>query len=129
MDSYPGPLTQVLTNLILNASIHAFEPGSEGQFVIEARLQEDQVELRATDNGRGIPPQDLRRIFEPFFTTRRAMGGTGLGLHIAHNIVTQILGGDITCVSAPGEGTTFRLLLPRVAAAKNSGDFAAVTKV
>jgi signal transduction histidine kinase len=70
------------------------------------------VALSFTDDGRGIAPEHRPRIFEPFFTTRRGAGGTGLGLHIVYNIVTQQLGGDISVESRPGGGTCFTLTLP-----------------
>lgn len=95
MDSYPGALTQALTNLMFNAAIHAFEPGQQGRFEVTALSVGDWVEIKCADNGRGIPVSDLKHVFEPFFTTRRSQGGTGLGLHIVHNIVTQILDGTI----------------------------------
>lgn len=115
MDSYPGPLTQVLTNLLLNALTHAFEPEETGRLLILIRALGDDVEIVCGDNGCGIPPENAKRVFEPFFTTRRAHGGTGLGLHIVHNIVTQILGGEIVCKSSPGLGTSFLITIPRIA--------------
>lgn len=114
MDSYPGALFQVLTNLVINALIHAFRPGQAGTITIQAReLPDDQVELRFSDDGRGVGPDHLGRLFEPFFTTNRARGGSGLGLHIVYNLVTQSLRGTITVTSVEGEGTCFTLTLPR----------------
>ncbi|MFV3129235.1 sensor histidine kinase [Niveispirillum sp. KHB5.9] len=114
MDSYPGALFQVLTNLVINALIHAFRPGQAGTITIQAReLPADQVELRFSDDGRGVGPDHLGRLFEPFFTTNRARGGSGLGLHIVYNLVTQSLRGTITVTSVEGEGTCFTLTLPR----------------
>jgi len=71
------------------------------------------VQLIYVDNGKGIPPENLDKIFEPFYTTRRGRGGTGLGLHILYNLVTQKLGGTVRCESTPGQGTSFTLLLPQ----------------
>ena len=65
-----------------------------------------------TDDGRGIPPENLTKIFEPFFTTKRGDGGSGLGMHIVYNLVTQKLGGSINCESTVGIGTKFTLKLP-----------------
>jgi len=114
MDSYPGALFQVLTNLIINALIHAFEPQTQGTITILVReLPEDQVELRFQDDGRGVPAAHMDRLFEPFFTTNRAQGGSGLGLHIVFNLVTQSLRGSISVTSAEGRGTCFTLTLPR----------------
>lgn len=116
LDSYPGPLGQVLSNLISNAMIHAYVPGQGGVIGIHARaLERDEIELTVRDQGRGIEPANLKRIFEPFFTTRMGQGGSGLGLHIVHNIVTDVLGGRIDVQSVPGQGTTMTLRLPRTA--------------
>ena len=115
LDSYPGPLGQVVTNLALNALIHGFsdEASGEVRFSVES-VTADSVTLCVADNGRGIPPEHLPRIFDPFFTTRLGQGGSGLGLNIVFNLVRGILGGDITVESAPGQGTVFRISLPLV---------------
>jgi signal transduction histidine kinase len=120
LDSYPGPYGQVLTNLIFNAVTHGFadesDSRSDGHVSIKAkRIGTDQVEIVFADDGCGIPHEVQRRVFDPFFTTRRAEGNTGLGLYIVRNLVTQQLGGTITLVSAPGQGTTFIMRLPLVA--------------
>jgi len=116
MDSYPGPYGQVVTNIVLNAVAHAFEPGEVGFVEIRAAPEDDkQIAIVFSDNGHGMPAEVRRRAFEPFFTTRRSQGGTGLGLHIVHNIVTGRLGGRISVSSEPGSGTTFRVVIPRVA--------------
>lgn len=112
MDSYPGALSQVLTNLLLNALIHAFPSGRPGLISIRARSVDDQIELIFADNGQGVSPAHIDRLFDPFFTTNRAQGGSGLGLHIVYNLVTQSLGGSVRVRSTPGEGTCFTLLLP-----------------
>jgi C4-dicarboxylate-specific signal transduction histidine kinase len=120
MDSYPGPYGQVVTNLVLNAVAHAFEPGKAGSIEIHAYAEAgDQVALVFSDNGRGMSPEVRRRAFEPFFTTRRSQGGTGLGLHIVHNIVTGRLGGRITVSSEQDQGASFRVVIPRVAPHEN----------
>jgi signal transduction histidine kinase len=64
-----------------------------------------------SDRGRGIAGENMKRIFEPFFTTNQKVG-TGLGLHIVHNLVTQKLNGSITCDSKPGEGVQFSMTIP-----------------
>lgn len=115
MESYPGDYGQVLTNLFLNAVRHAFDGRSSGTIRIAARrLAPHHVEIVFADDGRGMTEEVQRQAFNPFFTTRRGEGGTGLGLHIVHNLVTRRLGGRITMSSTPGKGTTFRLVLPLV---------------
>jgi PAS domain S-box-containing protein len=116
LDSYPGPLGQVLTNLINNAIVHGFEAGRRGEIHISALAADSsQVCIGVADNGRGISAEDQKRVFEPFFTTKLGQGGSGLGLHIVHNIVTGILGGQIELASQPGKGASFTLTLPTTA--------------
>jgi ligand-binding sensor domain-containing protein/signal transduction histidine kinase len=116
MDSYPGPLGQVLINFVNNALLHAFE-GPGGTMVVAAALSgPDRVRIEFRDDGRGIPAEHLSRIFDPFFTTRMGQGGTGLGLNIAYNIVTTLLGGTIRVESGADKGTAFILDLPLRAA-------------
>jgi len=115
MDSYPGSYGQVLTNLFLNSVVHAFPDGRAGSVVVEARQVRDDVDIFVSDDGVGMSDEIQRRAFDPFFTTRRAEGGTGLGLHIIFNLVTQQLGGRLAFESRLGWGTRFRITLPRVA--------------
>lgn len=118
MNSYPGPYGQVVTNLFLNSVAHAFPTGNPGLLSIVARnIDERQVEIIYSDDGAGMTEDVRRHAFDPFFTTRRDKGGTGLGLNIVHNIVTNRLGGHIDLASDVGKGTRFRILLPRVAPA------------
>ncbi len=113
LDSYPGPLGQVLTNLLTNALIHGLEGRNEGTIEISAEpLADGQICLRFADNGAGIAPELFDRIFDPFVTSKLGRGGTGLGLHIVWNTVTVVLGGSITVDSSPGQGTRFRIILP-----------------
>jgi signal transduction histidine kinase len=114
VETYPGALGQVLTNLVVNAAVHGYG-GREGG-ALHLRVTEpdgERIRLRVTDEGRGIPSADLPRIFDPFFTTARQKGSTGLGLHIVYNLVVQTLRGRIKVESVPGQGTTFRIDLPR----------------
>jgi PAS domain S-box-containing protein len=116
MYSYPGPYGQVLTNLFLNSVAHAFPDGKEG--IIEIKVWasgKDNVEIRFSDNGCGMSLGVRRKAFDPFFTTRRDQGGTGLGLHIVHSIVTNCLGGRLDLDSKLDEGTKIQLILPRIA--------------
>ncbi len=123
LDSYPGPLGQVVTNLLNNVLLHAFDGRSEGTILIAAQRSEDGwVELMVKDDGVGIPPNNLSRIFDPFFTTKLGAGGSGLGLNITHNIVTGVLGGRIRVQSEVGVGTTFVISLPVVAPQKQSDE-------
>jgi len=116
LDSYPGPLGQVLTNLIANAIIHGLEGRDSGKIrIVGAAEGEQAISLTIQDNGCGIPPEHMRKIFDPFFTTKRGRQGSGLGLHIVHNIVTGILGGQISVESEVGIGTLFRVTVPRIA--------------
>jgi PAS domain S-box-containing protein len=121
MNSYPGPYGQVLTNLFLNSVAHAFPDGAEGIVDIKVRASgKDNVEVVFSDDGCGMSLDVKHQAFDPFFTTRRDQGGTGLGLHIVHNIVTNCLGGRLKLDSEPGEGTKIRIVLPRVAPAAST---------
>ena len=116
MESYPGPLDQILINLIMNATIHAFAGREHGTVrVVARRYGTDQVELVCEDDGVGIQPDALGRIFDPFFTSRLGQGGSGLGLSITHRLATQLLGGQVHVDSTPGKGSRFILRLPLVA--------------
>jgi signal transduction histidine kinase len=116
IDGYPGSYGQILTNLFLNAANHAFADGRSGKISISARARgNDDVEIIFADNGAGMTPDVQRQAFDPFFTTRRNEGGTGLGLHIVYNLVTQQLGGRMMLDSRLGQGTTFRIIMPRAA--------------
>jgi signal transduction histidine kinase len=112
LNSYPGALAQVLSNLVANSIAHAYAHGVTGVIALAASEDGTNVVLTVTDNGRGIEPENLSKIYDPFFTTKRGSGGTGLGLHIVFNIVTETLGGSIDCRSTPGLGTTFTVTIP-----------------
>ncbi len=115
MESFPGPLGQIVINLVMNAVLHAFAGRSEGQVTLSARCVDDNtIVLVCADDGIGIASANLNRIFDPFFTTRLGQGGSGLGLAIVHRLVTQVLGGQISVESAPQQGTAFTVRLPRV---------------
>ena len=114
LESYPGPFGQILTNLVNNALLHAFEGMEQGLVTISAvRLDADWVAVSVQDNGIGIPDHNLSRVFDPFFTTKLGRGGSGLGLNIVYNLVQDVLGGSITVsnVSA-NNGACFTLTLP-----------------
>ena len=117
MDSYPGPLAQVLTNLVVNSLQHAFEAAAGGSIAIAVEASgEHEVTIRYEDDGRGIPAAHRTLVFDPFFTTRRGAGGSGLGLYLVYNIVTRKLGGSIRVEErAGGRGVAFVIRLPRLA--------------
>lgn len=112
LDSYPGALAQILTNLITNALIHAFDDRQPGTIHLQAQAEGPQLRLRCADDGRGMPAEHLKKLFDPFFTTKRGSGGSGLGMHIVFNLVTQALQGKITVDSTPGQGTRYDMLIP-----------------
>ncbi|OQW55679.1 MAG: hypothetical protein A4S14_12030 [Proteobacteria bacterium SG_bin9] len=116
MTSYPGSYGQVLTNLFVNSITHAFPDRAPGEIDIKVRrMNKEQIELLFSDNGCGMTPEVRRQAFDPFFTTRRDQGGTGLGLHIVYNLVTNRLGGRINMRSEAGKGTHVQIVLPQVA--------------
>jgi signal transduction histidine kinase len=122
MDSYPGALGQIITNLITNALFHAWNDEESGILRISCcrvtnayNNEEPMVRISVEDNGKGIPERNHARIFDPFFTTRMGRGGTGLDLNIAFNNARNNLGGTLDITSSEGEGSVFKLEIPRVA--------------
>jgi signal transduction histidine kinase len=115
-----GTLVQMLANLLQNSRMHGFADGTQaGQINIRAGAAGERVFIDYRDNGAGMSADTLAHAFEPFYTTRRGTGGSGLGLYIAYNLVTQGLRGSIQCESAPGEGTRFIIEFPRQTSAQN----------
>ncbi len=114
ISGYPGAFAQVITNLVMNSLIHGFDGMEGGRIVIEISRQDPEIIIRYTDNGRGMDAETLSKIYEPFYTTRRSEGGTGLGMHLVYNLVTQTIGGVIECASSPGIGTTVTIRFPRL---------------
>lgn len=113
LDSYPGAFGQVLSNLINNAIIHGLKPAEAGGIRITARRTSGHhAEVAVHNTGTPIDPAHLKRIFDPFFTTRMGQGGSGLGLHIVHTLVTGLLGGKVTVTSTEALGTEFVVQLP-----------------
>lgn len=108
LNCYPQQLNQVFMNILVNAA-HAME--GHGVITIKTMREADEVVVRISDTGKGIPPENLSRIFEPFFTTKEVGKGTGLGLSISYDIVKKH-GGVITVESEVGIGTTFVIRLP-----------------
>ncbi|MBI3349621.1 MAG: HAMP domain-containing histidine kinase [Burkholderiales bacterium] len=123
MNSYPGAMGQVLTNLLMNALLHGFEGMDRGRVRVRcARLSDQEAELSVEDDGRGMDESVRRRIFDPFFTTKLGTGGSGLGMHIVHSIVTNVLGGQIEVRSTPGQGTQMLMRLPLMAPQRATGE-------
>lgn len=120
VETKAGPINQILINLIMNSVIHGFENIEEGAIDIRAEMvSSNKLKLVYTDNGKGISPEIRKRIFDPFVTTKRGQGGSGLGMHLVYNLVTQALNGSISITSEEGKGVEFVIIFP-VANAKTS---------
>ncbi len=112
--SFPGAISQIVTNFIMNSLLHAYEPEQPGTITLMIQtLPNNQIELRYSDDGKGIPAEIQSKIFDPFFTTQRGNGGSGLGLNLVYNIVHQTLKGTLQVHSVEGKGTTFILNFAR----------------
>ncbi|WP_054452184.1 ATP-binding protein [Pseudoalteromonas porphyrae] len=116
LDSFPGPLGQVITNLFNNAILHGFDNRSDGEIHIRFNLVGNEVRILFADNGVGVPEENIKKLFDPFYTTKLGKGGSGLGLNIVHNIVCDLMGGSIHVESRIG--TTFDIKLPLIAPAQ-----------
>ncbi|MGB0132766.1 two-component regulator propeller domain-containing protein [Dokdonella sp.] len=103
-ETAPGALYQIISNLVMNSLIHAFSPDVPGKIEIGISRQDSAIAIDYVDDGKGMDEVGSARIFDPFYTTRRGSGGSGLGMHIVYNLVTQVLGGTIVVASTPGEG-------------------------
>jgi len=110
--SYPGAFSQIITNFVINSLIHGFEHQEHGQITLTVTVQHGSFLLHYADNGKGVHIEECSKVFEPFYTTKRGQGGSGLGLHIVYNLVTQKLGGEIRCSSAPNNGMEFTITIP-----------------
>lgn len=108
----PGAYSQIFTNLTANALLHAFEGRAEGTITIGARTAGQTLLVFFTDDGNGMRQETAAQIFEPFYTTKRHVGGTGLGMHIVYNLVTQSLGGRISVASELDAGTAITIEIP-----------------
>ncbi|MDQ2988872.1 MAG: GAF domain-containing sensor histidine kinase [Pseudomonadota bacterium] len=113
LDSFPGAVSQIVTNMVMNSLVHGFEHEQAGHIVLTAALEEQTVVLDYSDDGAGMDADTLAKLFDPFFTTRRGSGGSGLGAHILYNLVTGALGGTVKVESAPGQGLRYQLRFPR----------------
>lgn len=113
LDSYPGAVSQIVTNMVVNSLVHGFEREQAGNIAIRAALDGEMVSFTYTDDGAGMDKESLDKLFDPFFTTKRGSGGSGLGAHILFNLVTGALGGTVQVESAPGQGLRYALRFPR----------------
>ncbi len=111
----PGIIVQILTNLLTNSRVHGYgETIQEGYIQITVTYDPAWISIDYSDNGKGMSAETLARAFEPFYTTCRGTGGSGLGLYIVYNLVTQGLKGTVVCNSTPGMGTQFLLRYPLI---------------
>ncbi|GJI98647.1 hypothetical protein RugamoR57_53650 [Duganella caerulea] len=114
MASFPGAVSQIVTNMVVNSLVHGFEEGQSGKIRISGKVDGDFVDFQFSDDGVGMDSATLAQLFDPFFTTKRGSGGSGLGAHILYNLVTGALGGTVKVVSAPGMGLHYKLRFPKV---------------
>ncbi|HKK33757.1 MAG TPA: sensor histidine kinase [Desulfomicrobiaceae bacterium] len=114
MQSLPGVLMQVMTNLIMNSLLHGFREKEAGTVTLDVTRDRDMIRFLYRDDGVGMTEEQVRKVYDPFYTTRRRDGGTGLGMHIVYNLVTRTLGGTIICASEPGQGAVFTITIPRI---------------
>ncbi|GBO55951.1 high-affnity carbon uptake protein Hat/HatR [Pseudanabaena sp. lw0831] len=112
LDSFPGLISQIATNLVMNSLSHAYDADDNGTIFFAISQQNQRLNFEYSDDGKGIAPENIGKIFDPFYTTKRGQGGSGLGLHIVYNLVTQKLQGSITCESQVGVGTKFMMEIP-----------------
>ncbi len=115
IDTFPGAVSQLLTNLIMNSLSHAFDQDETGTICIHVEAAGADLVMTYSDDGQGMNDDVRSHIFDPFFTTKRGSGGSGLGMHIVFNQVTQTLGGTVKCESEIGQGTTFTVTIPQKA--------------
>ncbi len=112
MQTYPGALSQVMTNMLTNSLIHGFDGLNKGHIEISARQEDKMVYITFSDDGMGMEKESLDKLFEPFFTTKRGQGGSGLGTHIVYNLVNGPLAGTIKANSEPGKGLQYQIRIP-----------------
>ncbi|NML62735.1 GAF domain-containing protein [Massilia sp. RP-1-19] len=113
LESFPGAVSQIVTNMVMNSLVHGYQREQAGKIRISAVLEDDTVVFEYSDDGAGMEPEMLAKLFDPFFTTRRGQGGSGLGAHILYNLATGPLGGTVKVESAPGMGLQYALRFPR----------------
>jgi Signal transduction histidine kinase len=112
INSYPGTLSQIITNLVMNSLIHGYDEGDKVALSFAVTKEDNHILFQYADDGKGINKEIQDKIFDAFFTTKGGNGSSGLGLHIVYNLVTQTLGGTISCESNEGIGTVFTITIP-----------------
>ncbi|ABV38342.1 Na+/proline symporter-like protein [Shewanella sediminis HAW-EB3] len=112
-NTYPGVLSQVITNLIMNSLLHAFLPEQVGEIIITVKIRDDWVLLDYRDDGIGLDEEGVKSLFDPFYTTKRNQGGSGLGTHLVYNLVTQKLRGEVEIETSPNQGLCYHIRFPR----------------
>lgn len=120
MQTYAGALSQVLTNLVMNSLIHAFEEIEQGVITLDVTEEKGNIVIHYQDNGLGLSEEAKQKIFEPFYTTKRGYGGTGLGMSLVYNIVNQRLHGEIEIDRDYAQGTAYWLTLPKITPESNA---------
>ena len=112
INTIPGDISQIITNLLMNSITHAYTKDKQGEMLITVKKIKNKVLLTYADDGQGMDKSVSQMIFEPFFTTKRNFGGSGLGMYIVYNLVNQNLHGKITCASKLDQGTQFTMEFP-----------------
>lgn len=112
VSTYPGPLYQILSNLVNNSIKHGFENSSSGNITVSIAREGNDMTIVYSDDGIGMEQEILEQVYEPFMTTKRNQGGSGLGMHIVFNLITQLFKGSINCHSSPNNGVTFTIKFP-----------------
>lgn len=114
VSSYPGAISQIITNFVMNSLIHGFSNRSQGNIQIKVEQLDHTIVLLYEDDGQGISEEHLSKVFNPFFSTNKQGGSTGLGLHIVHNLVTQSLNGHISLRSKENQGCQFKITFENI---------------
>ena len=112
VETIPGAISQVLTNMINNSIIHGLNKSEQGCIKITISIENDCLIICYQDNGKGMNEAEIKMLFEPFYTTKRGSGGSGLGTHLIYNLVTSTLHGKITVQSEPNKGLRYDISIP-----------------